>query len=212
MGLTLAHAQIFMRLTVLAADLLLLLPALAVAMAQLRHENGQSPPLLEAADDAGAGAGRQKGKDERPRGRRPPVLRLRALQSHPATALLVALLQPCLLLIDHGHFQYNGVCLALCTLAAVALARGAGLGSRPSRIRPTPPPLPPPLHQGKRSWAASYSASHSTSSISHSTLPPRSSRSSSVRRGSGLAPPPRSEVRDPQPHPHHTTTPPQRGA
>lgn len=37
--------------------------------------------------------------------------------------LLVALLAPPLVLIDHGHFQYNGVCIGLSLLAAVMLVK-----------------------------------------------------------------------------------------
>lgn len=36
---------------------------------------------------------------------------------------LVTLLAPPLILIDHGHFQYNGVCIGLTILAAIALVR-----------------------------------------------------------------------------------------
>ena len=38
--------------------------------------------------------------------------------------LLWGLLQPGLLLIDHGHFQFNGVCLGLVALAVVLVTRG----------------------------------------------------------------------------------------
>ncbi|CAE7200152.1 gny [Symbiodinium natans] len=61
-----------------------------------------------------------------------PGERLSAMQD-PAlltsTVLLLWLLPP-LVLIDHGHFQYNGVCLGLCLAAAGCVARGrTALGS-----------------------------------------------------------------------------------
>lgn len=39
----------------------------------------------------------------------------------PAYFLLVVLSNPCLLLIDHGHFQYNGVSIAFSLLAATSI-------------------------------------------------------------------------------------------
>jgi alpha-1,3-glucosyltransferase len=38
--------------------------------------------------------------------------------------ILFCLLQPGLLLIDHGHFQYNGVCIGFALLAAFAISKG----------------------------------------------------------------------------------------
>jgi len=58
------------------------------------------------------------------------ILFLSSSRNHqPVTraALLFVLMQPALLLIDHAHFQYNGVCLGLVALAA-ALLEGGFLG------------------------------------------------------------------------------------
>ncbi|CAM9534154.1 unnamed protein product [Ascophyllum nodosum] len=43
-----------------------------------------------------------------------------------ATARMYAmvLLQPCLIMIDHGHFQYNSVCLGLAVAGAAAVSGG----------------------------------------------------------------------------------------
>jgi alpha-1,3-glucosyltransferase len=46
--------------------------------------------------------------------------------SYAATAF--ALLNPALLIIDHGHFQYNGVCLGLVVLAVVLITSGDIMG------------------------------------------------------------------------------------
>lgn len=40
----------------------------------------------------------------------------------------MVLLQPSLVLIDHGHFQYNSVCLGLAMAAAAAVAGGRRRG------------------------------------------------------------------------------------
>lgn len=40
-----------------------------------------------------------------------------------ARAVFFILLQPALITIDHGHFQYNGICLGLVLLAVVAVLR-----------------------------------------------------------------------------------------
>ena len=53
----------------------------------------------------------------------PAVLLWHAGRASPAAAF--ALLQPALLLVDHGHFQYNGVCLGLVALAAALMGADA---------------------------------------------------------------------------------------
>jgi len=42
-------------------------------------------------------------------------------------ALALTLMQPGLILIDHGHFQYNNVCLGLAGLAAACMVHGQGV-------------------------------------------------------------------------------------
>lgn len=42
--------------------------------------------------------------------------------------LAMVLLQPSLVLIDHGHFQYNSVCLGLAMAGAAAVAGGQRRG------------------------------------------------------------------------------------
>lgn len=49
------------------------------------------------------------------------ILFVSASDSSSSSALAFALLQPALLIIDHGHFQYNGVCLGLVALAALLM-------------------------------------------------------------------------------------------
>lgn len=43
-------------------------------------------------------------------------------------AFVLVLLQPALVLIDHGHFQYNSVCLGLAMAGAAAVASGERRG------------------------------------------------------------------------------------
>lgn len=40
----------------------------------------------------------------------------------------MVLLQPSLVLVDHGHFQYNSVCLGLAVAGASAVASGTRRG------------------------------------------------------------------------------------
>eukprot|EP01105_Mastigella_eilhardi_P014552 TRINITY_DN3310_c0_g1_i1.p1 TRINITY_DN3310_c0_g1~~TRINITY_DN3310_c0_g1_i1.p1 ORF type:complete len:486 (-),score=119.07 TRINITY_DN3310_c0_g1_i1:461-1849(-) len=47
--------------------------------------------------------------------------------SDRTVALLLVLLQPAPILVDHGHFQYNAVCLGLAMLAALCAMRGRHL-------------------------------------------------------------------------------------
>lgn len=54
-----------------------------------------------------------------------------------AKAFLMALLQPALVLIDHGHFQYNSVCLGLAMAGAVAAASGDRRGGEMMTCKPT---------------------------------------------------------------------------
>lgn len=92
-GLESEPVRRYMRATVLAADLLLLVPAAIVVAWSLY------------ASDSGV-----------------------ARSSSAVLACVGSLLLgPPLILIDHGHFQYNGVSLALCLLAVAAAGRGRQL-------------------------------------------------------------------------------------
>ena len=59
----------------------------------------------------------------RPNGK-PGVVPAGPWEAAAANAFLMILLQPALVLIDHGHFQYNSVCLGLAMAGAVAVASG----------------------------------------------------------------------------------------
>ncbi|CBJ33201.1 Dolichyl pyrophosphate Man9GlcNAc2 alpha-1,3-glucosyltransferase, family GT57 [Ectocarpus siliculosus] len=89
----------FMRMTVLLLDLAIFFPAAAALTSRLAIDRtvrrGRGVPLLEHWD-------------------------------HPAAtrALCMVLLSPSLVLVDHGHFQYNCVCLGLAVAAAAAVASG----------------------------------------------------------------------------------------
>lgn len=52
-----------------------------------------------------------------------PALMAASRATQTQCSRLVALLVPALLLVDHGHFQYNGMCIGLAVAAALALQR-----------------------------------------------------------------------------------------
>ena len=95
-------AKLFMRLSVLAFDVMIYLPALVLFF---RHVQ----PSFEARRCAEGSAREQ---------------RRSAAQPHSTHLLLLALLQPALILIDHGHFQYNSVSLGFALWAVLALDGG----------------------------------------------------------------------------------------
>ncbi|KAA0150283.1 hypothetical protein FNF29_05296 [Cafeteria roenbergensis] len=95
----------FMRLSVIVCDALVLLPALALAGALL-------PPAVEPTGGSAPGT----------------VGRLVSGASAAVPAAWVFLAFPALLLIDHGHFQYNSASLGLALGALVLLAVSAGPG------------------------------------------------------------------------------------
>jgi len=64
----------------------------------------------------------------------------RCLWSQQVFHVMVLLSQPALMLIDHGHFQYNSFSLALVVLCIICLMRGAS-----SFAMHTQGSLPPPL-------------------------------------------------------------------
>ncbi|CAN0072964.1 unnamed protein product, partial [Ectocarpus sp. 13 AM-2016] len=92
-----------MRITVLLLDLAIFFPAAAALASRLAIDGamrrGRAVPLIQRWD-------------------------------HPAAtrALCMVLLSPSLVLVDHGHFQYNCVCLGLAVAAAAAVASGKRRG------------------------------------------------------------------------------------
>lgn len=51
-----------------------------------------------------------------------------SIRSMKTITFLMVLLQPSLVVIDHGHFQYNSVCLGLAMGGAAAIAGGGRRG------------------------------------------------------------------------------------
>jgi alpha-1,3-glucosyltransferase len=101
-----AHEQpagkFFMRLTVIVTDILILTPAviysLRVMQRQSEHFSTKQKTLEENS---------QKGGNK---------------NEHTFSLVgLLCLIGPASTLIDHGHFQYNGVCIGLALLGAVAI-------------------------------------------------------------------------------------------
>eukprot|EP00752_Nemacystus_decipiens_P008931 g7973.t2 len=89
----------FMRLTVLVLDLAIFFPAAAALSSRLSRPLQARMPGISRRWDAAA-----------------------------TRTLAMVLLQPSLVLIDHGHFQYNSVCLGLAMAAAAAVAGGQRRG------------------------------------------------------------------------------------
>ncbi|CAM9781542.1 unnamed protein product, partial [Phaeothamnion confervicola] len=110
---TLSH-KLFMRLSVTAMDVTVFFPSTLLAAQALR--------ALPAAA-AAAGKSSTTGMDaaQKP-ARSHESFKPEAAAAGVGATALMALLQPGLILIDHGHFQYNGVCLGLAVAAAVAVA------------------------------------------------------------------------------------------
>jgi len=103
-------SKLFLRLSVLAFDVLLYLPALVLFFRRVQ-------PRLEPKEGGGGGGGGGGGDGGGGGGGG-------GGGSRSTHLLLLALLQPALILIDHGHFQYNAVSLALALWAVLAFDGG----------------------------------------------------------------------------------------
>ncbi|CAN0229545.1 unnamed protein product [Scytosiphon promiscuus] len=91
----------FMRLTVLLLDLAIFFPAAAALTSRLiRAARRRTSEVIGRRWDPAA-----------------------------TRTLAMVLLQPSLVLVDHGHFQYNSVCLGLAVAAAAAVASGKRRGA-----------------------------------------------------------------------------------
>lgn len=101
-GLENMETKSFMRGTVLVGDCLLVLPVLFYL---------SSKCLFSSISTSSAAANNST---------------LRTSWRSPLVPLFVAL-TPALLLVDHGHFQYNGLCLALSVFAAECIVRDRDL-------------------------------------------------------------------------------------
>jgi alpha-1,3-glucosyltransferase len=105
-GLETPGLKLFMRATVMVADLLVLFPAAVLFVSAHYREHKWSLKVWPtAADCLPCDACRDAP---------------RPTPNSQTYALAAVLLQPALIVIDHGHFQYNGVSLGL-TIAAAAL-------------------------------------------------------------------------------------------
>ena len=94
--------KFFMRFTVIVADILILTPAIIYSLrAMLRRSKQLSMKQKTLKEDS-----KQTENDE-------------GLSS--ILVALLCLLGPASVLVDHGHFQYNGVCIGLALLAPAAI-------------------------------------------------------------------------------------------
>lgn len=92
--------KFFMRFTVLIADIFVLTPAILYSLrslAQYRLKSPQKSPQMTAIAD--------KRKDK----------------FSSILLFLLCLIGPSNILIDHGHFQYNGVCIGLALLGSTSI-------------------------------------------------------------------------------------------
>eukprot|EP00899_Mesostigma_viride_P024519 jgi/Mesvir1/5251/Mv15370-RA.1 len=99
-GIETYETKLFMRWSVIATDMLFFLPAVVLFIVTFYPRSRRTADGLLL--------------DPPPASARPPITRACQLW-----ALAVLVLQPSLILIDHGHFQYNNISLGL-TVAAVA--------------------------------------------------------------------------------------------
>ena len=88
--------KFFMRLSVLMADIMILTPAIIYSLQNLAQYRIKSPQIAAIANTC-------KGK------------------ASSALLLLLCLAGPANILIDHGHFQYNGVCIGLALLGSTSI-------------------------------------------------------------------------------------------
>ena len=96
-----AAGKTFMRSSVLLVDIMILLPSITYSVDLLiRHRGASETPRISRVDD-----GRQQYK------------------MSSFLLLLLCLTGPANLLVDHGHFQYNGVCIGLALLGAVFILK-----------------------------------------------------------------------------------------
>jgi len=96
-GIESPQSKVFMRITVILCDAAFLVPVILRLGAIVWHASGEALSIHPS---------REGGGSKRPE-KAPQVL-----------YMLLCLLCPSLLLIDHGHFQYNGVCIGLALMAA----------------------------------------------------------------------------------------------
>lgn len=109
----------FMRLTVLLMDLLILFPSLFMCV---KHFVG-----LMKADNNLKSLQAQSSKSDN-RNEVHEIIHEVKKDSHLLSGMILAcLLCPALLLIDHGHFQYNGTCIGLAIWGATFILEGQDL-------------------------------------------------------------------------------------
>jgi len=100
-GIESSSSKIFMRMTVISCDVALLIPVMLRLGMIVWQTSGDVLSIRTS----------KEGGDSKRADKLPQML-----------YLLLCLLCPSLLLIDHGHFQYNGVCIGLALLAATTYA------------------------------------------------------------------------------------------
>ena len=101
-----AHEQptgkFFMRLTVIVTDILILTPAIIYSLRAMKCKSKQLSTKQKTHEED-----LEKGV---------------SIEGLPSTLVeLLCLIGPASILVDHGHFQYNGVCVGLALLAAAAI-------------------------------------------------------------------------------------------
>ena len=95
-----AAGKTYMRSSVLLVDIIILIPSLTYSLDLIRHRGTSGTPRISIVDNG------------RPQYKMSSFL-----------LLILCLTGPANLLVDHGHFQYNGVCIGLALLGGVLILK-----------------------------------------------------------------------------------------